>query len=83
MFSLQVCATGQSPWWINMMPVALDYRELAFLHTKLKNGEYDGEDIMHAWLAVDELRELRVWRDKAFQAHPNLVLDIEALEHGA
>jgi hypothetical protein len=36
--------------------------------------------IMRAWLAIDELRELRVWRDKAFKAHPNLDLDIEALE---
>jgi hypothetical protein len=40
-------------------------------------------DIMHAWLAIDELRELRLWRDKAFQAHPNLDLDVEALGGGA
>jgi len=65
------------------MPVALDDEELAFLRTKLKNGEYDGVDIMHAWLAIDELRELRAWRDKAFQAHPNLDRDVEALGDGA
>ena len=61
------------------MSVALDDAGLDFLRTKLKNGEYDGVDIMHARLAVDELRELRAWRDKAFQAHPNLDLDIDAL----
>lgn len=46
---------------------------------ELKNGEHDGMDIMHARSAIDELRELRAWRDKAFQAHPNLDRDIEAL----
>jgi hypothetical protein len=65
------------------MPVALDDDGLAFLRTKLKNGEYDGADIMHAWLAIDELRELRAWRDKVFQAHPNLDLDVDALGDGA
>lgn len=65
------------------MNVGLDDAGLAFLRTKLKNGEYGGVDIMHAWLAVDELRELRLWRDKAFQAHPNIDLDIEALGDGA
>jgi hypothetical protein len=57
----------------------MDDNELQFLRTRLKIGEYDGSDIMRAWLAIDELRELRAWRDKAFQAHPNLDLDIEAL----
>lgn len=61
------------------MPVALDDKELTFLRAKLKNGEYDGADIMYAWLAIYELRELRAWRDKAFQAHPNLDRDVEAL----
>lgn len=65
------------------MSVALDDGELSFLRTKLKNGEYDGVDIMHAWLAIDELRGLRAWRAKAFQAHPNLDMDIEALGDGA
>ena len=65
------------------MPVALDDGELAFLRTKLKNGEYDGADIMHAWLAIDELRQLRSWRDKAFQAHPNIDRDIELLGDGS
>lgn len=53
--------------------------ELQFLRTKLKNGEYDGADIMHAWLAINELLALRAWRERAFQAHGNLDLDIEAL----
>jgi hypothetical protein len=61
------------------MPVALDDNGLAFLRTKLKTGEYDGADIMQAWIALDELRELRAWRDKAFEVHPNLDIDIEAL----
>lgn len=65
------------------MPVALGDEELAFLRTKLKSGEYDGTDIMYAWLVIDELRELRAWRDKAFQAHPNLDLDIETMTKDA
>lgn len=65
------------------MSVALDDAGLAFLRTKLKNGKYDGVDIMHAWLAVDELRELRAWRNKAFEVYPNLDLDVEALGDGA
>ena len=64
------------------MTVVLDDADLAFLRTKLKNGEYDGADIMHAWLAIDELRELRLWRDKAFEVHQNLDLDVEALGVG-
>ena len=39
------------------MAVALDDEELAGLRIRLKSGDYDGVDIMHAWLAVDELRE--------------------------
>ena len=61
------------------MTVALDDEELAGLRIRLKSGEYDGVDVMHAWLAVDELRELRAWRDMAFQAHPNIDLDIASL----
>jgi hypothetical protein len=61
------------------MAVALDDEELAGLRIRLKSGDYDGVDIMHAWLAVDELRELRAWIDMAFQAHPNIDLDIEIL----
>lgn len=56
--------------------------ELKFLRTKLKQGEYDGVDIMTAWLAIDELLELRNWRDKAFEAHPNIDRDIELLNDG-
>ena len=29
--------------------------DLAFLRTKLKTGDYDGADLMHAWIAIDEL----------------------------
>jgi hypothetical protein len=32
---------------------------------------------MQAWIALDELRELRAWRDKAFEVHPNLDIDID------
>ena len=65
------------------MPVALDDDELDFLRTTLKIGDYDGVDVMHAWMAIDELRELRLWRDKAFRAHPNIDRDIELLCDGA
>lgn len=61
------------------MRVALDDAGLEGLRWKLKTGDYNGVDVMHAYLAIDELRELRTWQDKAFEAHPNLDLDIEAL----
>lgn len=57
----------------------MDTDELKNLMVRLKQGEYDGMDIMHAWIAIDELVELRGWRDRAFQAHPNIDLDIERL----
>jgi hypothetical protein len=56
--------------------------ELQLLRLKLKQGNYDGFDIMAAWLAIDELRRLRAWCEKAFQAHPNLDIEIEALGNG-
>ena len=61
------------------MAVALDNDELKHLRRMLKSGEYDGADLMRAWLAIDELIELREWREKAFQAHPNIDRDIELL----
>ena len=35
----------------------MDIEELRALRTRLKAGEYDGADIMSAWLAIDELIE--------------------------
>ena len=35
---------------------------------------------MQAWLAIDELLELRSWREKAFNVHPNIDADINALD---
>lgn len=60
--------------------VDLDKKELKFLRMKLKQGDYDGTDIMKAWLAIDELVELREWREKAFEAHPNIDRDIDMLK---
>lgn len=57
----------------------MDTDELKNLMVRLKQGEYDGMDIMHAWIAIDELVELRGRWDRAFQAHPNIDLDIERL----
>lgn len=34
------------------------YDDLEFLRNKLKSGEYDGADIMQAWIAIEELIEL-------------------------
>jgi len=34
-------------------------KELQVLRMRLKSGEYDGVHIMHAWLAIDELIELK------------------------
>lgn len=33
----------------------MDDRELRELRVRLKSGEYDGTDIMSAWLALDDL----------------------------
>ena len=38
--------------------------ELRVLRMRLKSGEYDGVHIMQAWIAIDELIELREFRDK-------------------
>lgn len=37
----------------------MDTIELKYLVTKLKTGEYDGSDIMHAWIAIEELIAIR------------------------
>lgn len=57
----------------------MEEEDLNLLKEKLKQGDYDGTDIMKAWIAIDELIELRQWRDRVFQAHPNIDLDIEYL----
>jgi hypothetical protein len=49
------------------MVAALDNDELKNLRVKLKCGEYDGADLMRAWLAIDELIESREWRDKTVE----------------
>ena len=51
--------------------------ELNELRMYLKSGEYGGWHIRQAWLVIDELIELRTFREKAFAAHPNIDLDIE------
>ena len=45
--------------------------ELGLLRSKLKSGDYDGADIMQAWIAIDELERLR--------AHVAEVKDLLAL----
>lgn len=49
--------------------------DLIFLRQRLKSGEYDGVDIMLAWMAIDELIELRVQQEKSL-AQTNPELDI-------
>jgi hypothetical protein len=34
-------------------------RSLDLVRTNLKTGNYDGVDIMRAWLAIDELKALQ------------------------
>jgi hypothetical protein len=58
--------------------------DLNYLKLKLKSGEYDGADLMHAWIAIEELAQLRcenleliAFRNAAFDAHPNIDIDIE------
>jgi hypothetical protein len=55
------------------------HTELKELRVRLKQGEYDGTVITKAWIAIDELMELREFQEKAFIAHPNIDLDIEAV----
>ena len=57
----------------------MNCNDLLGVRARLQSGEYDGVDIMRAWLAIDELIDLRNWRDMAFQAHPNIDRDIELL----
>lgn len=63
------------------MAVVLDNDGLKHLRRMLRSGEYSRADL---WLAIDdlidELIELREWRDKAFQAHPNIDIDIEYID---
>jgi hypothetical protein len=54
--------------------------ELQTLRRCLKSGEYDGVHIMQAWLVIDELIELREFRENAFKAHPNLDMDIDGYD---
>lgn len=65
---------------VNEIKMSMNTEELKILRMHLKQGNYDGVDIMHAWIAVDELLDLRVWQEKAFLAHPNIDLDIETLD---
>ena len=54
--------------------------ELKALKVRLKTGEYNGVDIMSAWIAIDDLIDLIDFREKAFVAHPNIDLDIGNIE---
>ncbi len=58
----------------------MSVEELQVLREQLKSGEYDGTSIMRTWIAIDELIELRGFREKAFQAHPNIDIDIDNLD---
>lgn len=55
----------------------MDIEELKHLRRKIKARQDDQDDRLLACLAIEELIELREWRDKAFEVHPNLDLDIE------
>jgi hypothetical protein len=45
----------------NLSNSSLDIEGLESLRMKLKLGEYDGVDIMEAWIAIDELIKRRVY----------------------
>ena len=57
----------------------MNIENLKLLKMNLKHGDYNGNDIMQAWIAIDELIKLIEWRDNAFKAHPNIDLDIDFL----
>lgn len=40
---------------------SLEIEGLELLRIKLKQGDYDGVDIMQAWIAIDELIKRRVY----------------------
>ena len=56
-------------------------KDLEVLIMRLKSGEYDGAHIMKAWVSIEELIELREFREKAFSAYPNIDVDIENLDN--
>lgn len=64
------------------MVVALDSDELNHLRIKLKNGEYDGVDLMHAWLAIDELIDARKTLCKAKSAYVELTNSVSFADNG-
>ena len=43
---------------MNKMPTAERIEKLNALRVRLKTGEYDGNDIMQAWIAIDRIAEL-------------------------
>ena len=49
----------------------------------LRRNNPDCEIAANMDAAADMLEKLRAWQEKAFQAHPNIDLDIEALGDGA
>lgn len=61
------------------MAVALDNDGLKYLRRLLKSGEYEGGDLMRAWLAIDELIELRNFRDKVLKLHPDIYVAIDTI----
>jgi hypothetical protein len=52
---------------------------LLHLREKLEAGKYERKDMVPVWRVIDELIDLRTFRDQAFRAHPNLDRDIENL----
>jgi hypothetical protein len=52
---------------------------LNFVRIRLKNGEYDGSDIMAAWLAIDELHKLRAAVDTLVAERDALRTERDAL----
>lgn len=55
----------------------MNNEELELLYLKLKSGDYDGVDIMKAWIAIEELIKLRNFHDKALEIYPLLEIDVE------
>jgi len=53
--------------------------ELKALRVILESGEYDDVHVVQVGIAIDELIKLIEFRDKAFDAHPNIDIDIEHL----
>ncbi len=52
----------------------MNKQDLEYLCQKLRNGEYDGKDIMQAWIAIEELQS---YKDTIFKYSLNQKVKVQ------